>query len=217
MPRTGPTLCHPKIGYVDLSVNTLSTLVPFSPLVHTWRQRRLSPKYQIQNYTVTLNTIPQTSSNTCCHLNIPLCHFVSNTNKPKLHESCSTKSKPYSMLQIKNFLCCVVKEKFCYTFVLPKIYSVREINNFPKHYRPKYLLNFNFISGFNNHSMGRRSSRIQMKWSRLLEKAFKYIRRFGWLISPKSLLSCPMVFFMMLVSACRLASNWHKLLVKPQD
>ena len=120
MPRTGPTLCHPKIGYVDLSVTPLSTLVPFSPLFHTWRQRRLSPKYQIQNYTVTLNTIPHTSCNTRSHINIPLRHFFSNTNKPKLHESCSTKSTPYSMLQIKNFLCCVVKEKFRNSFVLPK-------------------------------------------------------------------------------------------------
>ena len=34
MPRTGPTLCHPKIGYVDLSVTPLSTLVPFSSLGH---------------------------------------------------------------------------------------------------------------------------------------------------------------------------------------
>ena len=25
MPRTGPTLCHPKIGYVDPSVTPLST------------------------------------------------------------------------------------------------------------------------------------------------------------------------------------------------
>ena len=125
MPRTDPSLSHPIIGYVDLSVTPLSILVPFSPLVHTWRQRRLSPKYQIQNYTVTLNTIPHTSRNTRCHINIPLRHFVSNTNKPKLHESCSTKSKPYSMLQIKNlflknFLCCVVKEKFRHLFVLPK-------------------------------------------------------------------------------------------------
>ena len=101
----------PKIGYVDLSVIPLST---------TWRQRRLSPKYQIQNYTVTLNTIPHTSRNTRCHLNISLRHFVSNTNKPKLHESCSTKSKPYSKLPIKNFPCCVVKEKFGHSFVLPK-------------------------------------------------------------------------------------------------
>ena len=128
MPRTGPTLCHPKSGYVDLSATPLSTLVPFS----AWRQSRLSPKYQIQNYTVTLNTIPHTSRNTRCHINIPLRHFLSNTNKPKLHESCSTKSKPYSMLQIKNFLCCVVKEKFRHSFVLPKKYNVREINNFPK-------------------------------------------------------------------------------------
>ena len=135
MPRTGPTLCHPKIGYVDLSITSLSTLVPFSPLVHTWKQRRLSPKYQIQNYTVTLNTIPHTSRNTRCHINIPLRHFVSNTNKPKLHESCSIKSKPYSMLQIKNFLCCVVKKKFRHSFVLPKKYSVKEINNYSNRYR----------------------------------------------------------------------------------
>ena len=112
MPRTGPTLYHPKIGYVDLSVTPLSTLVPFSPLVHTWRQRRLSPKYQIQNYTVTLNTIPHTSRNTSCHINIPLRHFASNTNKPKLHESCSTKSKPYSMLQIKTFFVVLLKKSF---------------------------------------------------------------------------------------------------------
>ena len=95
----------------------------------------LPQKCQIQNYTVTLNTIPHTSRNTRCHLNIPLSHFFSNTNKPKLHESCSTKSKPYSMLEIKNFLCCVVKEKFRNSFVLLKKYSVREINNFPKRYK----------------------------------------------------------------------------------
>ena len=83
---------------------------------------------------MTLNAIPHTSRNTRCHLNIPLSHFASNTNKPKLHESCSTKSKPYSMLQIKSFPCCVVKEKFRNSFVLPKKYSVREINNFPKRY-----------------------------------------------------------------------------------
>ena len=107
-----PLHVTPKIGYVDLSVTALST---------TWRECLLSsPKIpDTQNYSVTLNTIPHTSSNTRCHLNISLRHFVSNTNKPKLHESCSTKSKPYSMLQIKNFLCCVVKEKFRHSFVLP--------------------------------------------------------------------------------------------------
>ena len=83
---------------------------------------------------MTLNTIPHTSRNTRCFLNISLSHFVSNTNKPKLHESCSTKSKPYSKLQIKTFLCCVVKEKFRHSFVLPKKYNVIEINNFPNRY-----------------------------------------------------------------------------------
>ena len=129
MPSTGPTSCHPKIGYVDLSVTPLSTLVPFSPLVHTWRQHRLSPKYRIQNYTMTLNTIPHTSRKTRCHINIPLRHFVSNTNKPKLHESCSTKSKLYSMLQIKTFFV-VLKKSFVIHLCCLKKYSVREINNF---------------------------------------------------------------------------------------
>ena len=135
MPSTGTTSCHPKIGYVDLNVTPLSTLVPFSPLVHINGDNANSPPPKIpdtQNCTVSLNTIPHTSSNTRCHLNIPLRHFISNTNKPKLHESCSTKSKPYSMLQIKSFLCCVVKVKFRHSFVLSKKYSVREIINFPE-------------------------------------------------------------------------------------
>ena len=35
MPRTGTTLCHPKIGYVDLTRNpTLNTLALNSPLGH---------------------------------------------------------------------------------------------------------------------------------------------------------------------------------------
>ena len=46
------------------------------------------------------------------------------------------------MLQIKNFLRCVVKEKFRHSFVLPKKYSVREINNFPKRYISEIVLVF---------------------------------------------------------------------------
>ena len=35
MPRTGTTLCHPKICYVDLTRNpALDTLAPISPLGH---------------------------------------------------------------------------------------------------------------------------------------------------------------------------------------
>ena len=61
---------------------------------------------------MTLNTIPHKSSNTRCHINISLRHFVYNTNKPKLQESCSTKSKPYSMLQIKTFIVVLLKKSF---------------------------------------------------------------------------------------------------------
>ena len=42
----------------------------------------------------------------------PATRFHSNTNKPKLHESCSTKSKPYSMLQIKTFFVALLKKSF---------------------------------------------------------------------------------------------------------
>ena len=93
--------------------------------------------HQIQNYTVTLNTIPHTSRNTRCHLNIPLSYFVSNTNKPKLHESCSIKSKPYSMLQIKTFLVVLLKKSFVIHLCCQKKYSVREINNF---LQPLYMV-----------------------------------------------------------------------------
>ena len=50
------------------------------------------------------------------------------------------------MLQIKHFLCYVVKKKFRYSFVLPKKYSVREINNFPKHYKSLFEGNSLYIN-----------------------------------------------------------------------
>ena len=110
MPSTGTTSCHPKNWLCRSEHNSaLDTLATISPLAHINGDNTYSPPNT--RYTVTLNTIPHTSSNTRCH-HILLRHFVYNTNKPKLHESCSTKRKPYSILQIKNFLCCVVKEKF---------------------------------------------------------------------------------------------------------
>ena len=103
----------PKIGYVDLSVTPLSTLVPFSPLVHSWRQRRLSPKHQIQNYTVTLNTIPHTSRNTRCHINIPLRHFVSNTNKPKQQRVLQHRKQTiFNAANKKTFFVVLLKKSF---------------------------------------------------------------------------------------------------------
>ena len=104
MPRTGPTLCHPK--------NWLCRSERNSALDHMETTQTLPQIPDAQNYTVTLNTTPHTSSNTRCHHNILLRHFGSNTNKPKLHESCSTKSKPYSMQQIKKTFFVVLKKSF---------------------------------------------------------------------------------------------------------
>ena len=40
---TGTALCHPKIGYADLSVSLLSTQAPISPLVHINGDNTYSP------------------------------------------------------------------------------------------------------------------------------------------------------------------------------
>ena len=115
MPRTGPTLCHPKIGYVDLSVTPLSThKLP----IHRWSTlTEITPSLpQIPDAKLTVT--PNFNSYNCdmsfvkkCKISIPhvrqhtlpsqhlMTPFRLNTNKRKLHESYSTKSKPYSMLQ----------------------------------------------------------------------------------------------------------------------
>ena len=45
MPRTGTTLCHPKVGYVDLTCNpALDTLALNSPLGHLNGNNAYSPQ-----------------------------------------------------------------------------------------------------------------------------------------------------------------------------
>ena len=78
MPRTGTTLCHPKIGYVDPTRNpAFDTLALNSPLGHLKipdMKSTVTSKVQFlqlqhvfrQNAT---NTIPHTSDDTRCHLN----------------------------------------------------------------------------------------------------------------------------------------------------
>ena len=99
MPRTGTTLCHPKIGYVDQSVIPLATQAPISPLVHINGDNAYSPpNTRHETHSDIQSSIPHVRQ-----LTLPSQHLMTpfrlNTNKPKLHESCSTKSKPYSMLQ----------------------------------------------------------------------------------------------------------------------
>ena len=105
MPSTSTT----KIYYVDPSATSLSThLALISPLVDINGDNAYSPLLpDTQNYTVALNT-SLTRPTTRWHLNIPLSYRVSKTNKSNHHESCSTKNKPYSKLQIKYFNCCVL-------------------------------------------------------------------------------------------------------------
>ena len=51
MPRTGTTLCHPKIGYVNLTRNpTLDTLALNSPLGHFNGDQRM-PSPQVTRHT----------------------------------------------------------------------------------------------------------------------------------------------------------------------
>ena len=127
----------------------LDTLAPISPLVHINGDNAYSLQIPDTKLTVTskaqflqlqpvfrqnpINTIPHTSDDTRCHLNLLnflLTHYLLNTSlaAPKANQIFHAANK-------NNFLCCVFKKKFRYSFVLPKIYSVREINNSPKRYK----------------------------------------------------------------------------------
>ena len=105
MPRTGTTLCQPKIGYVDLTRNpVLDTLALNSPLGHfNGDHASLSTRR-----TKTMGTLKHNPSHVRRHTlpsqpsQLLITQFRLNTHKLKHHESCSTKSKPkYSMLQNK--------------------------------------------------------------------------------------------------------------------
>ena len=122
----------------------LDTLAPISPLVDINGDNAYSPQLPDTKLTVTskiqflqlqpvfrpnpTNTIPHTSDDTRCLLNLLNFSLLIIYSTRVLQHQKQTK---YSLLQIKTILCCVVKKKFRYSFVLPKKYSVREINNFP--------------------------------------------------------------------------------------
>ena len=104
-PRTGTTLCHPKIGYVDLTCNpALDMLALNSPLGHfNGDHARLSTRRTKTMVTLKHNpshvrryTLPSQPSQL---LIMPFCLL---TNNLTLHKSCSTKSNP-------NIPCCKIK------------------------------------------------------------------------------------------------------------
>ena len=93
MPRTGPTLCHPKIGYVDRSVTPLSThKLP----IHRWStlmeitltlpqipDAELTVTSKFNSYNCDMSFVKNAKvqslkyDNTRCLLNISWRHFVS--------------------------------------------------------------------------------------------------------------------------------------------
>ena len=110
MSRTCTTLCHPKIGYVDLSLIPLSTCMEITPTPPKYQTRnsRWHPKFNSYNCNMSFvkmkkkkNTIPHIQRHTLPS-QLLITPFRLNTHKLKLHESCSTKSKP-------NIPCCNIK------------------------------------------------------------------------------------------------------------
>ena len=63
MPRTGTTLCHPKIGYVDLTRNpALDTLALNSPLGHLNGDNAYSPQIPDTKLSDIQSSIPTTAT-----------------------------------------------------------------------------------------------------------------------------------------------------------
>ena len=118
MPSTGTTLCHLKIGYVDPSVTPLSThklpihrwsaLMKITPTLPQIPDTKLMVTSKVQ-FLQLQHVFPQKcKKHNPSHVRqhtLPSQHLMTpfrlHTNKPKLHKSFSTKSKPYSMLQYK--------------------------------------------------------------------------------------------------------------------
>ena len=122
MPRTGTTLCHPKIGYVDPTRNpTLDMLALNSPLGHfngdhahlSTRQTKTVVTLKHNPSDVRRHTLPSQPSQ------LLITPFRLTTDKLKHHESCSTKSKPkYSMLQIKTLFIKTFQPLPSYFFII---------------------------------------------------------------------------------------------------
>ena len=120
MPRTGTTLCHPKIGYVDPTRNpALDTLALNSPLGHfngdnallsTRRTKTMvTLKFNSYNCNMAFETTNEHNPSHVRRHTLPsqpaqllITPFRLLTHNLTLHESCSTKSKP-------NIPCCKIK------------------------------------------------------------------------------------------------------------
>ena len=96
------------------------------------------------------HTLPKNTRHTKIHSDFKHIPHKSNNTLPSQHPAkpfrlkhptslnttslAASKSKPHSMLQIKNFRCCVVKEKFRNSFVCLKNIVFGKMTNFTKRY-----------------------------------------------------------------------------------
>ena len=83
MPRTSTTLCHPKIGYVDLSVIPLSTRMEITPT---------HPKYQTRNSRIQ-SSIPTTAT-----LSFVKMQRTQSLTHPTTHAAISTISTSHNSI-----------------------------------------------------------------------------------------------------------------------
>ena len=109
MPRTGTTLCHPKIGYVDLSVIPLSTRMEITPTFPKYQTRnsRWHPKFNSYNCNMSFvknakNTIPHTSTT---HAAISTSHnSISSQYSQPFTSLAAPKAKPIFHAANKNLI-----------------------------------------------------------------------------------------------------------------
>ena len=96
MPRTGTTLCHPKIGYVDLSVISLSTRMEITPTLPKYQTRnsRWHPKFNSYNCNMSFDKNAKKTQS----LTRPTTHAATSTFSTSHNSISSQYSQPFTSL-----------------------------------------------------------------------------------------------------------------------
>ncbi len=98
MPRTGTTLCHPKIGYVDLSVIPLSTRMEITPTLPQIPDTKLTVTSKVQ-FLQLQHVFRQKCKKQS--LTRPTTRVSISITSPRVLQH--QKQTQYSMLQIKTY------------------------------------------------------------------------------------------------------------------
>ena len=114
MPSTGTTSGHPKNWLCQFERNSALDNMEISQTLLQKPDTKLHGDFK---------HIPHKSNNTLPSQQ-PAKPFRLKHPTSLKHESCSTKNKPYSKLQIKTFVVVLLKQSFVIHLCVPKIYSV---------------------------------------------------------------------------------------------